>query len=75
VRYGGVRLTQGWVIAMQEYSRQHVVDLLNRLGDTELAEEASRVLPDPVDVDQISAWGMQHGLTINDLISEMGGSP
>jgi hypothetical protein len=63
------------VIAMQQYSRQHVVDLLNRLGEKQLAEEASRVLPDPVDADQASAWGMQHGLSINDLISQMGGSP
>jgi hypothetical protein len=43
------------VIAMQQYSRQHVIDLLNRMGHTQLAEEASRALPDPADVDQISA--------------------
>lgn len=75
MRYGGVRLTRGLVIAMEEYSRQHVVDLLNRMGHTELAEEAARVLPDPVHVDQISAYWMQHGLSHDDLISEMGGSP
>jgi hypothetical protein len=63
------------VIAMQQYSRQHVIDLLNRLGHTQLAEEASRVLPDPVDVDQVSAWWMQNGLSHDDLISQMGGSP
>jgi hypothetical protein len=63
------------VIAMQQYSRQHVIDLLNRMGHTQLAEEASRALPDPADVDQISAWLMQHGLTRDALISEMGGSP
>ena len=63
------------MIAMQQYSRQHVIDLLNRLGYTELAEEASRVLPDPVDADQVSTWGMQHGLSRDDLISRMGGSP
>ena len=49
------------VIAMQQYSRQHVIDLLNRLGHAQLAVEASRVLPDPVDVDQVSAWWMQNG--------------
>jgi hypothetical protein len=63
------------VIAMQQYSRQHVIDLLNRLGHTQLAEEASGVLPDPVDADQVSTWGMQHGLSRDDLISQMGGSP
>jgi hypothetical protein len=57
---------------MQQYSRQHVIDLLNRLGYTQLAEEASRVLPDPVDADQVSTWGMQHGLSRDDLISPDG---
>jgi len=60
---------------MDQYSRQHVINLLNRLGYTQLAQEASRVLPDPVDADQVATWGMQHGLTYDDLISQMGGSP
>ncbi|MGD0559268.1 MAG: hypothetical protein ABSA93_30370 [Streptosporangiaceae bacterium] len=60
---------------MEQYSRQHVIDLLNRLGHKQLAEEASRVLPDPVDADAVATWGMQHGLTHDDLVSQMGGSP
>ena len=63
------------MIAMQQYSRRHVIDLLNRLGYTQLAEEAPRVLPDRVDADQVSTWGMQHGLSRDDLMSQMGGSP
>jgi hypothetical protein len=63
------------MVMPRQYSRQQVIDLLNRLGHTQLAEEASRVLPDPVDLDQLSAWAMQHGLTHDDLISQMGGSP
>jgi hypothetical protein len=63
------------MVMPRQYSRQHVIDLLNRMGYTQLAEEASRVLPDPVDLDQLSAWGMQHGLTHDDLITQMGGSP
>jgi hypothetical protein len=63
------------VIAMQQYRREHVVNLLNRLGYARLAEEASRVLPDPVDIDQLSTWSMQHGISHDDLISQMGGSP
>jgi hypothetical protein len=63
------------MVMPRQFSRQHVIDVLNRLGYTELAEEASRVLPDPVDVDQLQKLGAQHGLTLNDLISEMGGSP
>jgi len=52
------------VIAMQ-YSRQHVIDLL----------QARRELPDPVDFDQLTAWGLRHGLTHDELVSQMGGSP
>jgi hypothetical protein len=63
------------VIAIDRYSRQYVIDLLNRLGYAQLAQEAPRVLPDPVDADQVATWGMQHGLTYDDLISQMGGSP
>jgi hypothetical protein len=43
-------------------SKQRVIDLLNSHGYTQLAEEASRELPDPVDVDRISVWLIQHGL-------------
>jgi hypothetical protein len=74
MRHGGLRGHTGSVIAMQ-YSRQHVVDLMRRMGYPELADEASRVLPDPVDADQVFAWCMQHGLSHDDLISQMGGSP
>jgi hypothetical protein len=68
---------RGLVIAMgvDQYDRQHVVDLLSRLGYTQLAEEAGRVLPDPVDADWLADWFMQHGLTHDALISQMGGSP
>jgi hypothetical protein len=63
------------VIVLDQYSRQHVIDLLNRTGHAQLAQEASRVLPDPVDAEQVATWGMQHGLTYDDMISQMGGSP
>jgi SpoVK/Ycf46/Vps4 family AAA+-type ATPase len=59
----------------RQFSRQNVIDVLNRAGYRELAEEASRVLPDPVDVDQLAELGMQYGVTRDDLISRMGGSP
>jgi hypothetical protein len=65
------------VIAMpqQQISRQSVIDVLNRLGYTQLAEEALRDLPDPVDANQVGTWGMEHGLSRDELISQMGGSP
>jgi hypothetical protein len=62
------------VIAM-EYSRQHVVDVLRRMKYRELADEASRDLPDPVDTDRLQAWMMRHGLSRDEMVSEMGGSP
>ena len=60
---------------MEQYSRQYVVDELNRLGYRELAEEAARDLPDPVDINYLETWCIQHGLDMDELISEMGGSP
>ena len=63
------------MVTPSQFSRQHVIDMLNRMGYTELAEEASRVLPDPVDISQLEELGIQHGLTHDDLISQMGGSP
>jgi hypothetical protein len=63
------------VIVMQEYSRQYVVDKLNYLGFRDLAAEASLDLPNPVDINRLEAWCMQHGLPLDDVISRMGGSP
>jgi hypothetical protein len=58
-----------------EISRQQVVDMLRRAGFPEAAEDALRVLPDPVDLDRAVALGAEHGITRDDLISRMGGSP
>ena len=63
------------MIVMQQYGRQYVVDELNRLGYGELANEASRDLRDPVDVNRLEEWCMEHGLPVDDVISRMGGSP
>jgi hypothetical protein len=59
----------------QQYSRQYAVDLLERLGYRELADEASRELPDPVDAPRLEAWCTEHGLSYSTLVSRMGGSP
>jgi hypothetical protein len=59
----------------EQFNRQHVADGLRRAGWPELADEASRTLPDPVDLTQLEAWGMQHGVSLDDLISRFGGSP
>ena len=58
-----------------QVSRQHVVDVLRKTGFSELADEAMRVLPDPVDLDEAERWDQQYGLTPDQMISSMGGSP
>jgi hypothetical protein len=62
-------------VADVQYRRQEVVDMLRRTGLREAADEAMRVLPDPVDLDHLEEWGIQHGITRDDLVSLMGGSP
>jgi len=49
--------------------------VLHTLRDPGLADEASRDLPDPVDIDRLKAWLMQHGLSHDEMVSRMGGSP
>ena len=61
-------------MAPKQFSRQHVVDLLRRAGWSDLADEVSKTMPDPIDVKQLAAWGMQHGVSFNDLISRFGSS-
>jgi hypothetical protein len=48
---------------------------MRRTGYTELADEAERVLPDPVDSDQLEAFARRHGVNRDDMTSGMGGSP
>jgi hypothetical protein len=62
-------------MAELHYSRRELVEIMRRTGYTELADEAERVLPDPVDFDQLDAFARQHGVSKDDIISEMGGSP
>jgi hypothetical protein len=74
----GVKYTviaqESWAGAMQS-ARQDVVDMLRRTGFPELAEEALRVLPDPVDLDFAAEVLESYGVTRDELIDRMGGSP
>jgi hypothetical protein len=49
--------------------------MLRRQGLPELADVALRELPGPVDAGQLENWGMRYGVSKDDLISRMGGSP
>ena len=57
------------------YSKQEILRLMRRTGYTELADEAERVLPDPIPIDQLEAFAQAHGLNREDFMSAMGGSP
>jgi hypothetical protein len=58
-----------------QVTRQHVVDILQTARLRDLAEEAQRVLPDPVEYNQAERFFAQNGITKDELISRMGGSP
>jgi hypothetical protein len=69
-----------WCRAEKELGDRYAAKQANRdrraqSPGAQLADEASRVLPDPVDVDQLQAWGMQHGISPSEIMSELGGSP
>jgi hypothetical protein len=63
------------VVVQVAYSRQWVVDTLRRNGYRQLADEALRVLPEEMDRQQLEEWGDQHGISRDDLVNQMGGSP
>jgi hypothetical protein len=58
-----------------QVTRQHVVDILRTAGLPELAAEAHRVLPDPVEYDHAERFLARYGITKDELISRRGGSP
>ena len=58
-----------------EVPRQHVVHILRMAGLPDLADEADRVLPDPVEYDHAARFLARYGITKDELISRRGGSP
>jgi hypothetical protein len=62
------------VITVQ-LTMQHVVDVLRKAGLPQMADEALRDLPDPVDSEQVAAWAVPYGVSMDELTSRMGGSP
>ena len=58
-----------------QLSRQHVVDLLRQAKLTEMAEAALHDLPDPVDREEVAAWGGQWNIDMDYFVDRMGGSP
>jgi hypothetical protein len=62
------------VMAMAQ-DKQWVVDTLRRAGYAHEAEKAERVLPDPVETEQLVEFGDRYGISMAELTSRMGGSP
>jgi hypothetical protein len=58
-----------------EVSRDHVVHILRRAGLREVADEAEKELPVSLDIEQALNWCAQHGVTYDEVISQLGGSP
>jgi hypothetical protein len=58
------------VIPKHEIARR-----LRNAGLQHVAEEAERSLPDEVDLEQAAEFGARYGITKDELISRMGGSP
>jgi hypothetical protein len=58
-----------------QVSRQDVIDFLRGLGFPGVADEAERDLPDPVELRQVREFGERHGISSDELINRMGGSP
>jgi hypothetical protein len=55
--------------------KQEIVRLLLNAGFTEAAEEVDRSFPDEVDLKSAQEFGARYGITREELISRMGGSP
>jgi hypothetical protein len=63
------------VVVQMGYSRQWVADTLGRIGYQQEADEALRVLPEEVDRRQLEEFSDRHGISRDELVSRMGGSP
>lgn len=57
------------------YSKQWFVGILRHLGYSQVADEALRVLPDEIDRRQLEEFADRHGISRDEVISRMGGSP
>jgi hypothetical protein len=56
-------------------SREDVVLILRRAGYPDLADAATKTLPDPVDLDEVTGFLAPYGVTYSVLTDRLGGSP
>jgi hypothetical protein len=57
------------------FTRHEIVAVLRRVGLPEVADEAARTLPDEFEYERVAKFVEPYGITRDDLISRMGGSP
>jgi Glu-tRNA(Gln) amidotransferase subunit E-like FAD-binding protein len=55
--------------------RQWFVNTLRRLGYTEAADAAERELPGLVSLEELKKFADQYGISRDEVMSQMGGSP
>jgi hypothetical protein len=63
------------VVVHMAYSRQWVADSLRRMGYSQAADDALRVLPEELDREQVEEFCDRYGISRDEAISRMGGSP
>ena len=56
-------------------AKREIVEMLRRAGLPEAADEADRSLPDRVELERAQEFGARYGITRDELIRRMGGSP
>jgi len=57
------------------YDKRWLVDTLRHMGYTQAADDALREMPDEFDLEQLQEFGDRHGISRDEVISRMGGSP
>jgi hypothetical protein len=57
------------------FTREQIVAVLRKVGLPEVADDALHSLPEQVDYDRAAKFVEPYGITKDDLISRMGGSP
>jgi hypothetical protein len=56
-------------------SLERVISILRRTGLPDVAQEAKKVLSDPVDKAELDQFALAHGLSAESLADRLGGSP
>jgi hypothetical protein len=58
-----------------QVTKRHIVEVLRMAGLSQVAEEANRSLPDEMTMEHAEQFVGRYGITKDQLISRMGGSP